>query len=554
LSWAKNLNIQITGYTYNLEDGKIVREKLSKDYIFTENISEYTIRTKFAFSSVKVGSVVEYKYTKRVASYHPGNYVFQRSIPVQYSRCRIVIPEYFVFNREIRGFVFPEVKIKTINQTATYNGQTISYNAEELTAEIKDLPALKDDEYVWNYREFLCRINFELKSISKIFYKNFAQTLKQIVKSLNEDKGFGKAFKDRKILKDELATTLVDKSTDVDSIGAILNLVRSKIKYNGYNTIWAMGIGKALKDGSGSSGEVNGVLLNALKNAGFDAYPAVLSTRSNGRIPFTHPSINSLNYFIVCVHSGDNVYYLDATRPYTDISIIPIDCLVEEALIIYPNSFDWIDLTRIGNNIDKISMIVKFNEEGFLSGQKRETYFGEFAYVFKQDYDKAEDQDKYVELLEAHNDITISGYTMEEKPTLTETYDFIDRRVRLEENDIISFSPLLFFAMRNNAFKSETRDLPVEFSFPYEQRIYVTIVLPEGYVVDELPTEGRFVFNKDQIDCSYYIQAFANNIQLSYNTKLSKCIIPAVEYGGLRDFWAKMYNKENELVVIRKAN
>jgi hypothetical protein len=46
--------------------------------------------------------------------------------------------------------------------------------------------------------------------------------------------------------------------------------------------------------------------------------------------------------------------------------------------------------------------------------------------------------------------------------------------------------------MKTNAFKSETRILPIEFAFPYEQRIGVTITLPDDYEVEELPASERF--------------------------------------------------------------
>jgi hypothetical protein len=551
----------ITGWTYNLEDGKVVKEKLSKDYIFTENVTDHLKRIKFAMPAVKVGSVIEYKYSINSPHYYNLNdYKFQRSIPVQYSSFRIKIPEYFIFSRETKGYEPINVTIKPANQTLSIKGKMTSCSAEEIFVEAENIPALKADDYVWNYRDFMSGINFELKKVNftGVYYKDYTQTWSKIVERLNDDDDFGKTLKEKGILKNELPSVLADKSADTDSIRAILNLVRSKVKWNDRSTLWVGNMNKALKDGSGSSGEINAILLNALKNAGFEVYPVAMSLRSRGRIPLTYPSIDNLNYFIVCVYSGTSVYYLDATRSYTDINIIPIDCLVDKALVVYPQSFDWIDLTSIGNNSNRISLAVKFNDEGILSGKKSEVYFGELAYAFKRDFDGADNQDKYIESEESHNNITISDYAMaaRENPNFnfTESYEFTDNTIQLGE-EVISFNPLLFLAMKNNAFKSETRVLPVEFSYPYEQRINVTITLPEGYVTDELPTSERFVFGDDsRIDFSYVVQATENNIQLAYKIKLGTCIIPATEYGILRDFWAKMHNKENELITIKKVN
>jgi hypothetical protein len=281
-----------------------------------------------------------------------------------------------------------------------------------------------------------------------------------------------------------------------------------------------------------------------------------MSLRSRGRIPITYPGIDNLNYFIVGVYSEKNTYYLDATRSFTDINVIPVDCMVDKALAIYRNDFDWIDLTTIGNNMNRVNLLLNFNEEGILEGKKLEIHSGEVAYSFKQSYDNAENEEKYVESMETRNDIVISDYKMEEETTsnftLSETYSFLKDNIRLGD-EVISFSPLLFLAMKNNAFKAETRKLPIEFSFPYEQRIYVSFTIPEGYAVDEIPVSERFIYEDDEvIDFSYVIQQSGNNVQLSYKLKLNTCIIPATDYDNLRDFWSKMYNKENEWITIKK--
>jgi transglutaminase-like putative cysteine protease len=549
----------LTGWTYNLEGDKVVKTKLSKEYIFTEDITENNKRIKFALPAVKTGSVIEYKYIKTSPYYYyPEDFVFQRTIPVQYALFTIKIPEYLSFNKEMKGYESINVITKPINQTYMYRSQSLSCSAQEISAEVKDLPALKDEDYVWNYNDFKSRINFEIRSVQipGAFYKDYAQTWNKIVESLKDYDWFGKQFNNKGLFKEELPTILDGKTNETDSIRAILNLVRSKIKWNDQSTLRIENQSKALKGGAGSSAEINALLLNALRNAGFTAHPVVMSLRSRGRIPITYPSIDNLNYFIVGVYSGQNTYYLDATRSFTDINVIPVDCMVDKALAIYRNNFDWIDLTTIGNNMNRVNLLLNFNEEGILEGKKSEIHSGEVAYSFKQSYDNAENEEKYVESMETRNDIVISNYKMEEKTTsnftLSETYGFLKDNIRLGD-EVISFNPLLFLAMKNNAFKAETRKLPIEFSFPYEQRINVSFTIPEGYTVDEIPASERFIYKDDGlIDFSYVIQQGGSNVQLSYKLKLNTCIIPATDYENLRDFWSKMYNKENEWITIKK--
>ena len=550
----------LTAYTYNLEAGKVVREKLSKDYIFTEDVSKNIKRRKFAFPSVKVGSVIEYNYRHTSPFlFNLDDFEFQQNIPIEYGEYILRVPEYFSFNRQTTGYETPEIKTKKINESAMIYGRKLDFNAEEITAKVKNFPALKDEPYLWNTYDFTTKMTFDIKSVQfpGSYYRSYSNNWSNVVEKLMSSDDFGREFNSKGVLKDEIPVALAgDNATVVDSMRAILNLVRSKIKHNKQSTIWVNHQGRALKDGSGSSAEINAVLLNALKNAGFTAYPVAMSLRSRGRIPLAHPSLTCFNYFIVSVHHRGDIYYLDGTRDYTDINVIPIDCLVDRAMIIYPENFEWINLTSIGNNVNRVNMFLSFDSDGVLSGQIREIYQGQIAYQFKSSYNDSENEEKYIETNESKKNIEISDYKLEERTTpaynFAETYNFKRKDFSIGDN-IISFHPLLFLSMKENRFKSETRKHPIEFSYPYEQRIDISITIPEGYVVDELPTSQKIIMDeKGQVELSYVIQSEGNKIQLIYRFKLNTCIILVQEYEILRDFWAKMYNKENEMITLKK--
>ena len=107
----------LSGFTYNWEDGKIEKIKLSKEHIFEEKTSENVSRTKFAFQSVKPGSIIEYRYELSSPFYWDlKDYYFQRSIPVCYSKYTLHIPEYFHFSKEAKGMEPVSSKLTQKNQ------------------------------------------------------------------------------------------------------------------------------------------------------------------------------------------------------------------------------------------------------------------------------------------------------------------------------------------------------------------------------------------------------------------------------------------------------
>jgi len=552
----------LTGWTYNLDDGKVVKEKLAKEYIFTENITDNFKRMKFALPAVKAGSVIEYKYTFKSPFYsNPKNFQFQNSIPVKYSHLKISIPEYFVFNRETRGYEYIKTAITPTSMSFHIGTQLLRCSGEEISAEVFDLPALKDESFVWNHNDFMTGISFNLKKVvinktdqlANSYYKDFAQTWDNVVNNLMDYDNFGGKLKNKGLFKDELSA--LQASNDEEKLQAILNLVRSKVKWNERNTFYINDPSKALKDGVGTSGEINSLLFNAVRNAGYEAGVVAMSLRSNGRIPLTYPSQEKFNYFIVQVKAGEKIYYLDATRSYCDLNVIPVDCLVDKALYIRDNkNFSWVDLTGIGNNISRTNILVTFNEDGVLIGKKIKALTGEPVFSFKQAYEKSKDESEYIQKIETDNNISISDYKIDEKQSaLTETYNFTLNSIRTGEENLLIIHPLLFETMQKNPFKEETRKLPVEFNYPEDERINVNIAIPKGYVLDEAPKSVRFTYGDDNsIEFSYFVQTSETNVQIAYRFKLGACIIPATQYEELRDFFSKMFAKSQEVLVFKK--
>lgn len=197
----------LSGNTYNLADGKIEKTKLSKEGIFEEKISEYVMRTKFAFPAVQPGSIIEYKYD--LASPRDGyleDCVFQRSIPVKYSKYELLVPEYYSFTKETKGYYpFKKVSQEKRNKSFIIGAEQLNYTADEYVFEVEELPAMKDEDYVWCTNDYKTRITFELRSfiIPGHYYKEFSNSWE-----------------------------------NVNKVSAVYQWVRSKVKWNDENTFY----------------------------------------------------------------------------------------------------------------------------------------------------------------------------------------------------------------------------------------------------------------------------------------------------------------------------
>ena len=118
--------------------------------------------------------------------------------------------------------------------------------------------------------------------------------------------------------------------------------------------------------------------------------------------------------------------------------------------------------------------------------------------------------------------------------------------------DKLYISPLLYFTFKDNPFKQENREYPVDFIFPNQDNFKISLTIPEGYNIETLP-ESKVIAMPDNIaKFSYEISKNNNQIQLSYIFDINKVVIDNGYYETLKDFFKELVNKNNEHIVLKK--
>src|SRR5262249_3229924 len=119
---------------------------------------------------------------------------------------------------------------------------------------------------------------------------DFRESWPQIVNSLMKDQDFGEQLS-KNIPKTADLDAEVKKLTDpYQKMTTIFRYVRSNMKWNGYSNIWALkGVKTAWKEKEGTSGEINLILINLLKDEGLTASPVLVSTHEHGIINVLNP-------------------------------------------------------------------------------------------------------------------------------------------------------------------------------------------------------------------------------------------------------------------------
>ncbi|HEY8734653.1 MAG TPA: DUF3858 domain-containing protein, partial [Puia sp.] len=133
---------------------------------------------------------------------------------------------------------------------------------------------------------------------------------------------------------------------------------------------------------------------------------------------------------------------------------------------------------------------------------------------------------------------------------LSVRYDFDMKN--FSNSDILYFNPMFGGEYKTNPFKSINRHYPVEIPYLIDETYILTMDIPVGYTVDEMPKSAKVAFNEKDGYFEYLIQKGQDNIQFRARLKLNKAYYPTDDYSTLRDFFAFVVKKENEQIVFKK--
>ncbi|HEX8576396.1 MAG TPA: DUF3857 domain-containing protein [Flavobacterium sp.] len=560
--------------TYNIVDGKIDKSKLKREGEFDEKINKYWGRKTITMPNVKEGSVIEYKYVIKSPRFSSlKEWYFQATIPVNFSEFTTVIPEYFIYNPNQKGHVFPKVFSEKISKSisitskerdgfytvkTTFTENKIDYTATKTIYTIKDVPALKDEPYINNLDNYTSSISHELSIIKfpNAPMETYSTDWQTVVKRIYENEDFGAELNRTGYFEDDLKTILKGLDKQEEKVAAIFNFIKSKVKWNGYYGYSCdEGVKSAYKNSSGNVAEINLMLTSMLRYAGINANPVLISTRSNGIALF--PNRTAYNYVITAIETKDDVTLLDASEKFSTSNILPLRDLNWFGRLIRKDGTS-VEIDLLPKSISKegISMNVVLSADGSVQGKIRKQITDHLALSYRENKLGLKNE-LYLEQLEnQNNQIQISDFTRENDFKLSEpiieTYTFKDDKTTEVIGNKLYFNPLLFLASTKNPFKQEKREYPLDFGFPVYSRYNINIQIPEGYVLESLPKAISLTTVDELASFKFNIVNNGNMIQVSTVTNINAAIVPSDYYDTIKDFFQKMIEKQNEKIVLKR--
>lgn len=537
--------------SYNLEGGKVVETKMSKDAVFKEAFNRNYKIQKFTIPNVKEGAVIEYSYTimSDFLQLFP-NWQFQYKIPSKHSEYWAILPEFFMFEKYMQGYLSPttyEVKDKNMND----------FQAKAHHWVLKNVPAFKEEPYMTSEDDYVSKVNFALS------HYNFpGQPVKEVMGSwaklnmeLLDMESFGKAITGNNFLKkkaDELTAGITDP---MQKVSIIYEHIRQSLEWDGTKDFLADPLRKVFDLKKGTCGDINIALASMLEKVGVEVDMVLISTRDHGFIRKEYPMTKQFNYVVCAVKSNNSTILLDATDRFLPMNVLPERCLNGQGLVISKTRHGWITIQPSVKAKTVINADLTLQESGEMKGMINYIRDGYDALKMRKDY-IAKGEETYLKDFLSKTPWQISKSEFKDVKEINlpakENHELSIQEHVSVAGDMMYINPFVTAQLESNPFKLETREYPVDFASPIERTYMCKILLPENYTVDELPKSKSFQLPGNTARYLFNVTQNGNLITVTSVMSINKNLFVQNEYPTLREFYAQVVAKQTEQIVLKK--
>jgi hypothetical protein len=557
--------------TYSLEEGKVVETKVDDKSIFVNKLNKNITERKLTFPALKEGAIVEYKYTlESPFQFNLQPWWFQGAYPCLWSEYTTDIPDFFQYVTLAHGFepffvnttVSRELTFRLTSPGGTERGEQVDRQANVSSHRwvIKDVPAMKEEPFTTSVENYRSRLEFQFARYvrSNGMIDDEMGDWVSVGTALLESEDFGADIdRNNGWLDDEMKTITNGTNSPLEKAEKIYSFVRDNFSCNSHSRLYIDEPLKTVyKNRHGSEAELNLLLTAMLRHEHITCDPVILSTRANGFPNELYPLLTRFNYVISMARIDTTFYCLDASEPWLGFSRLPARCYNGYARVLSKEHPTAIALDADGMKESKMTMVfITKDEKGGLAGRLTMTPGFNEACDLRAEIGSSGTDEVLKNIRAAYPErITVDSLEIDSlrKPDepLQVAYNL---QIRPDPAaGILYFNPMLGEAYKENPFKSADRKYPVEMPFAMDEMYTLTMEIPDGYVVDELPKSAKVLFNEDQGVFEYLIVKGEDNIQFRSRIRLNQANFKPEDYAALRDFFGFIVKKQSEQIVFKK--
>lgn len=551
--YEKVINLEATAY--NFEDGQLTANKLEKESVHEEKLSENWLQKKFAVPNVKVGTVIEYKYAiESEYVFQLRDWEFQWKIPVLYSEYKVSLVPFYQYTFLLQGANKFDEQTSVVSTGLEEQFGNVRYKDMIHTYVMKNLTAFKDEEFITSPRDYIIKLDFQLSKITYAdgFQKDIISTWPLLMKDLLGDDNFGKyAAKCEKLASKVFDLKGFSSLTQQQKFDSVLSYVKKNYSWNKKDRKYASkSVKDLMADKFGNSADLNLFAVGLLNGVGVKAYPVLISTRDNGKIKYDYPFLDFFNYVGIKANIDSVSVLSDATDILIANDRLPLNCINDRGLIVQKDKVEWVGLLSRTNSKSRSSLFVHLNDTMSTVGVILTAGEYDGLYMRKQYGSDMKKITKYF----SDNDYNVADSTVVIKnmENFSNPYSlkFISEFRPERINNKIYLAPFFSEVPKVNPLKQQTRTYPIDMIYSKQRIFNSNIPIPEGYAVEFLPASKKI--KNPQFEMEYNATIVGENVNVAFYYSFKQPVYDAADYAKIKTYYNEIISKSNEKIVFVK--
>lgn len=552
--------LRIKAVTHNGSAKHVLRDA----NIFTTDLSDKWQETRFTFSDVKVGSVLEYQYEiQSPFHFNLSGWEFQKDIPKLYTEYNAEIPGNWVYNRVLLGEIPLVVNEATLKPSCfSIPGMAKTADCEVLHYVMKNVPAFKASEaFMLSGENYRSRLKFELSEYYsfKGYNEKYTKSWNDVDKEFRKDQDIGRQLKKNGFFEKRVPEELLSSGEPLERAKNIYAFVKEHFAWNQKNGLWNDNrVKEAFEERRGNASEINISLINLLKTAGIKTDMMLLATRDQGLPTKTHPVMSDFNYVVARTEIADEVYLLDATDKLMPFGMLPFKCLNYYGRVMdFKEASYWHTIEPEKRNVETIRVKMQLNPtENHAQGSMLWISMG-YNFLDRKHAAKNLSNDEILETIEEGfgEDFSITDYKENEESIdekrIIERLDF--EIANIVQEGTIYLDPFLIKFIDENPFKSKERYYPIDFGYTRSNTYSLELAIPEGYQVTSLPSKKVLALPGNAGILRFECKKTQNNtINVLFDFKLKSSHFKSEAYQLIKEFFQYAVQAQTKSYIVLK--